>query len=41
MRHDPKFVYVNTAENIADIFTKAVTAKVFFYLKEKLGVKKI
>jgi len=41
LRHDLKFVYVNTAENIADMFTKAVAAKVFFYLKEKLGVKRI
>ena len=34
-----KFVYVQSAENTADIFTKALSTGVFAYLRNKLGVK--
>jgi hypothetical protein len=39
IRNDLKFAYVNTSENVADIFTKATVKNTFVYLKNKLGVK--
>lgn len=33
-----KLVYVNTKEQIADIFTKPLPKETFEYLREKLGV---
>lgn len=41
MRNDLKFVYVPSAENVADIFTKALTFSVFVYLRQMLGVVQV
>lgn len=41
LRNDLKFLYVPSAENTADLFTKALSAATFLYLRDKLGVKQI
>lgn len=41
IRNDLKFVYVPSAENTADLFTKALSAALFLYLRDKLGIKQI
>ncbi len=41
IRNDLKFIYVPSAENTADVFTKALTATVFSYLRTKLGLKQV
>jgi hypothetical protein len=35
-RNEVRFTYVNTAENLADIFTKACEPKVFVYLRDEI-----
>ena len=40
LRHDLKFRYVTSAENVADVFTKALTGAVFAKLRSFLFSKK-